>query len=65
MDFYDRLAFYVSWIYIHKEIQGGVVTYLFFGLKTPVNNLHVRNENDVDMNPIYPPSMLPKGQEAT
>ena len=65
MGFHDRRALYVSWVYIHDEIQDGVVAYLFFGLETTVNNPRVRSENDVGMIPVYPPSMLPKGEEAT
>jgi len=65
MDFHDRRALYISWVYIHDEIQDGVVTYLFLGLKTTVNNPRVCSKNDVDMIPVYPPSMLPKGEEAT
>ena len=65
MDFHDRRTLYVSWVYIHDEIQDGVVTYLFFGLTPTVNNPRVRSENDVDMILVYPPSMLPEGVEET
>lgn len=64
LEYRDRGALYVSWCYIRDELQDGVVTYLTLALKPKVDNPQCKSEDDVDMIPVYPPGMVPKGEEA-